>query len=354
MILFALFIIPVVIAIFSFIFLKGITLKEFLIQFAVQACVFGIVAGILYYQNIYYTEMLNGQVTRKTREKVHCRHSYDCNCHISCSGSGRNESCSTHCDTCYDHSYDIDWNIYDSIGNIFRIRTKDRQGLIKPKKWIKTEVGDPTANSHQYKNYIKASSATLFQKTGLVEKFKDVLPNYPSNLYDYFELDRIVTVDYTLLDSDKWNRSLSYVNGLIGAQKQCNAILVITKNQPREFKGALEQYWLGANKNDVVLIVNIDDEEIIDWVDTLALSKTSLFQHELIDSITTLKKFDIEKVINELQYNIIENYKRKRMRDFEYLQSTIVPTTTQFIVSISISIIISIGLAVFFETQDVV
>jgi len=353
MILFALFIIPIVIAVFSFIFLKGITLKEFLIQLAVQVCVFGIVVGIISCHNLYYTEILNGQVVKKTRERVSCRHSYQCHCYTTCSGSGKNQSCTKHCQTCYDHRYDIDWNIYDSTDHVFNIDTEDRQGLIEPKKWTKAAVGDPTARTHQYKNYIKASSATLFQKTGLVEKFKKVLPDYPSNVYNYYELNRIITIGYTLKDSDRWNRQLSFTNGLVGAHKQCNTILVITKNQPREYKGALEQHWLGANKNDIVLIVNIDDEENIDWVDIIALTKTSLFQHELIDSIVVIKKLDIRKILDQLQYNIVENYKRKRMRDFEYLQSTIVPTQLQFIISLIISISIAVGLTIFFEIQDV-
>ena len=100
-------------------------------------------------------------------------------------------------------------------------------------------------------------------------------------------------------------------------------------------------------------IVNIDDEENIDWVEIIALTKTSLFQHELIDSIVVIKKLDIRKILDQLQYNIVENYKRKRMRDFEYLQSTIVPTQLQFIISLIISISIAIGLTIFFEIQDV-
>lgn len=353
MILFTLFIIPVVIVIFSFVFLKGITLKEFLIQLAVQACIFGIVVGIISCHNLYYTEILNGQVIKKAKERVHCRHSYECHCYTSCSGSGKKRSCTRHCQTCYEHSYDIDWSVYDSTGYIFNLDIDDRQGLIMPKKWPRIEINDPTARTHQYKNYIKASSATLFQKTGLVEKFKTFLPDYPSNIYDYYELNRIITIGFTLKDSDRWNRYLSFVNGLTGVDKQCNAILVITKNQPREYKGALEQHWLGANKNDVVLIINIDDEENIDWVDIIALTKTSLFQHELIDSITILKKLDMQKILDHLQYNIVEHYNRKEMKNFEYLQSTIVPTQLQFIISLIISISIAVGLTIFFEIQDI-
>src|ERR1035437_10316243 len=66
------------------------------------------------------TEVWNGKVTSKEKEQVSCSHSYSCNCRSvqSCSGSGKDRSCtsSTQCDTCYEHNHDFDWVVHTTIG----------------------------------------------------------------------------------------------------------------------------------------------------------------------------------------------------------------------------------------------
>ena len=50
--------------------------------------------------------------------------------------------------------------------------------------------------------------------------------------------------------------------------------------------------------------------------------------------------------------NIVDNYVRKPMHDFQYLESSIVPTTTEWAVSMIIGIIVAIGLVIFFQKVD--
>lgn len=332
-----------------------ITGKEFALQIFATLLIVGVSAGILSCQNLIHTEIWNGYVTSKKRVRVSCRHSYDCNCRQVCSGSGKSRSCSTVCDTCYEHSYDIDWNIYDNTGQTFNIVKVDRRGLIEPEFWTVTKVGNPTAHTHSYKNYIKAAPDSLFRKQGLVEKYKDVLPKYPNEVYNYYSLDRIVTVGVILDNKAKWNKELSIVNSKVGAEKECNAIIVIVKNQPREYMYALEQHWVGGNKNDAILIISVNNEGTIIWVDSISLVQESIFKIKLRDRVEAFKTIKyMDKIIEDFYKTIMESYNRKEMKDFKYLTALVTPTVTQYVIAILISSIVSIMLSILFHKEDVV
>lgn len=334
---------------------KALTFKEFLTQMAVQVVLMTCVAYGVSCQNTHDTEILNGRVTRKVRDEVSCRHSYQCNCYQSCSSDSKgNQSCTTICQTCYEHSYDVDWDVHTSIGAVIGIDTVDRQGLIEPPRWTKVVIGEPVAVSHGYTNYIKGSPDTLFRHQGLTDKYEKSLPGYPGGIYDYYRLDRLVSVGLTLDDAKLWNADLSELNATLGAAKQVNAVVVVVKNAPAEYFYALEQSWIGGKKNDVVLVISVDDQLKMQWVEVMAWTDNKLFQVELRDEVygngQTLNR---TSVIKSLTHYISTAYKRKPMKDFEYLSGLIKPTPGQWIFSMIFGIILSVGLGIFFLKNDV-
>src|SRR5574342_424492 len=159
--------VPLALAGFAYAFLDGVSLKEF--GLVVLACliVAGSSAGIVSCANTHDVEVWNGVVTGKEQNTVSCSHSYQCNCRQSCTGSGKNQSCTTVCDTCYEHSHDYDWDVYTSINDTITIDRVDRQGVNEPSLWTAVKMGEPVSVTHSYKNYIKASPGTLFRHQGL-------------------------------------------------------------------------------------------------------------------------------------------------------------------------------------------
>src|SRR5271169_6686133 len=111
MVFFVLLAIPLLIAIGGFVLFKGkITPKEFALQMGIQLVVAGAAAAIVHYSSVHDTEVWNGVVASKKSEHVSCSHSYSCNCHsCNCDSKG---NCSTCCDTCYEHLYDVDWDVF--------------------------------------------------------------------------------------------------------------------------------------------------------------------------------------------------------------------------------------------------
>lgn len=350
--------IPFVIALFSYVIslLLGrenkITWKELLIQVAVVLVISGISAAIIGCPNLNYDETWNGHVVKKWHEKVHCRHSYQCNCVTICSG-GKNPTCSTICQTCYEHSYDVDWNVKDNTGAVWSIDTQDRQGLMMPAFWKAVEMDDPTSHLHSYKNYIRAAPDSLFHKQGLVEKYKKSLPNYPQKIYNYYDMDRIVTVGIKINNQKAWNRELAYMNGQFGKGKQCNAILVLVRNKPRDYFQALQQHWAGGNKNDAILVISLDDSFNIQWADVMGFVKDSIFKVKLRDDIENLKVYNSQAVLQLFNDNIVENYKRAPFSKYAYLTDSFKPSMAQYVVTIIICSLVSIGLSVFFYKEDI-
>lgn len=332
---------------------RKITFKEFLILLATSIIIAGISAAIIYYQNVTYTEVYNGLVIKKEREQVSCRHSYDCNCHTSCSGSGKDRSCTEYCDTCYEHSHDYDYNVYNSIGEVFNIKTIDRQGINIPPRFSSIKIGEPTSSKHSYENYIKATSGNLFRKQGM-ENNKYQIPQYPQNIYDYYKYDRIINTGINIPNIQKYQYQLSEINGRLGPLKQCNIIFVFVKNQNPKYFYALEQAWEGGNKNDIITIINVDNENKIQWVNILALVDNDLFRIKLRDEILSIQTLDMEKILPITEKITKEFYKRKRMRNFDYLKYSIIPTESQLIISIIINSLICLGLTILFYREDVV
>jgi len=351
MILLVMLLIPVLVDLGFLIFGgKQFSIKKFLVELGVQTAVMAIIAYGISWQNTSDTEVWNGKVSKKAREVVSCEHSYTCNCvTVSCG-----KDCSTTiCQTCYEHSYDVDWAVYSSIGSRLTIDRVSRQGVAKPSRWDAVEIGESFSETHGYTNYIKGSPDTLFRHQGLTERFKDKLPGYPRQVYDYYKLDRLVTVGAAVDDPKQWNLDLMNLNAELGHWKQVNAIVVVTKNQPDEYFYALEQHWIGGKKNDVVLVIDIDDANKIDWVNIMGWTDNKIFQVALRDEIQQIGVLNRDLIMKSLHDNIAHNFLRKPMKDFEYLSGMIKPTTGQWIFAMVFGLILSVGMGIFLEKNDI-
>jgi hypothetical protein len=353
--------VPLTVAGVAFVLLDGIVLKE--LGCIVLACVAvaATSAGIVSCSNTRDVEVWNGVVTGKQKVAVPCEHSYSCNCRQVCSGSGKNRSCTTTCDTCYEHhgfmrtmqGEDYDWDVYTSNGETVKIDRIDRQGVREPARFTAVRMGEPTSLSHDYVNYIKASPDSLFRRQGLKEKYAASLPSYPGNVYDYYRLDRLVTVGVQVEDARKWNGELMRINADLGRPKQVNMIVVLVKNQPLDYYNALEEAWIGAKKNDAVLVVSVDDTMKPQWAQVMAWTTNELFKVRLRDDIMAESQLDRDAVMTALANNVRTTYQRKPMKDFEYLSSQITPTTTQWLVTLLIAVLLAGLLVWFFQVNDV-
>lgn len=278
------------------------------------------------------TEILNGQVISKKREHGSYVHTYSCNCVTSCSGSGNSQSCSTVCQTCYEDHYTVHWDCFSDVGE-FRIADLDRTSKSvynepDPARYTIIKPGDPVAKEHTYTNYIKAVPATLFRPASksLLARYGGKVPAYPDKVYDFYKINRVLPIGVNVPDLAIWNQRLSESLKTLGPMKQANAVIVLTNIADPDFFYAVQDAWLGGKKNDIVLVIGVTNLPAkASWVRVMALTQDELFQVKLRDSILGLEEIKASGVIAALDKETRANFKRKRMRDFAYLDAEIGP-----------------------------
>lgn len=338
---------PIIIALVGLILGKGrISLKEFLIQEAVIVLI--IVSGYFMarYVNTRDVELWNGKIVNKAQEKVSCSHSYSCNCRpVSC---GKNCT-TTHCDTCYEHSWDYDWNLYTSNQETITIDRIDRRGTKEPPRFTKARIGDPTALDHSYTNYIKANQWTILRKQGLKEKFSKYLPSYPTDIYDYHYVSRFLTPGINMKDTKIWNDQLMQLNAELGKKKKVNIVLIAVPTVDSSYIHALEEAWLGGKKNDLVVIIGVPEYPKISWVRVMSWSRAEELKIEIRDKIQEIGDMNQrDAIVLTIGDLVNEKFVKRPMSDFEYLNASARPPFWAMIILFILGIASSIGLSIFF------
>lgn len=357
--------IPVIlIALINYLFFrKRVTLIELGCQIGailllMVICVFGCSAG-----KKSDTEILNGHVTNKARNQVHCRHSYECPpCWYTehCSGSGKDRHCwkTKHCSTCYRHPFDIDWDVYATYGmgsTDFRVDTLDSQGLQEPPRWTQFQVGDPYLRTHSYDNYVKADAATVIKAQGIKEKYKSFLPNYPTQIGDYYTiLNRALPIgNVTVPELDKWNKELTALNATIGPKKQCNIIILFTPALSDEYFHAVKEHWIGGKKNDIIVFLDVNPDGMIRWTNVLSWAKNDIFRVKLRDDIKDIGKIsDRAAILTAINTNVEKYFFRKSMKEYKYLDKAIILTDNEFYWLLGIAIFLAIAISVVVNLVD--
>jgi len=291
------------------------------------------------------TEIINGEVFSKKREHGHYVETYECNCHTVCTGSGNSRSCHEVCSTCYRDHFTVTWSCQTNIGE-FVIEHLDRltrrvYDEPDPPRYVLIKKGDPVSRTHSYTNYIKAVPETLFRPASaeLRERFKDQIPTYPLRIYDIYRIDRVLPVGVHVPDLKYWNARLSDVLKRLGPKKQANAVIVITKSADPDYFLALRDAWLGGKKNDIVLVIGAPNFPAkAAWIRVMALTQDELFQVRLRDRVLALPKLTADAVIGALEKETYATFKRKRMRDFAYLDVEIDPPTWLMVTMILLQI----------------
>jgi hypothetical protein len=319
---------PVIIALAGFLLTQSssryrITLKEMLIMEGVAIVLISGAYALALRDRTSDTEVWNGVVVRKDHGTSGCCHSYSCNCVESCSGAGTHRSCSTTCQTCYEHSHDYYWSADSSTGDRVYNDTCRPPGSHEPARWTSIRIGEPAAAERAYENYIRGNPNTILRHRGLAQKF--VVPSYP-RVYDLYRIQRVLPVGVALPDLQQATALLDEVNARLGSVRQVNITLVVTASPDPEYAEALREAWLGGKKNDVVVILGTPAFPEIAWASVVSWTKQEDFKINLRDHLVDLKTWDPQRVVQTIATDVQLGFKRRPMADFEYLWATIEPS----------------------------
>jgi hypothetical protein len=295
------------------------------------------------------TEIWNGMITAKARDHGSYQKPYDCNCRTVTSGSGKNQTTSRVCDTCYEDHYTVNWNCKSTVGG-WTIDSADwtNRGvyaLPNPQRWSSINIGDPAAKQHGYTNYVQAVPESLFKPSSesLRAKFAGITPKYPDGVYDFYRNDHFLSPGYTTPDAAAWNLDLANMLRELGPKKQVNAIVVVAKTADPNYEYALRDAWEGANKNDVVVVIGSAEWPKIDFVRVISWTKNELFKVQLRDSIQELGMIQRAPILSALQEQIGKNFERRHMAEFKYLETEIDPPTWLMITTVIVLLLGGVG-----------
>ena len=341
---------PLIIGVIGLVISKGkITIKEFAVLEAAVIIIVGIGYGISAYNSVHDVEVWSGRVVSKKKVWVPCSHSYPCNPY-NC-GTAKQPMTCWH--TCYYHTNDWDWDVYTSNGEVITIDRVDSRGSDEPPRWTAVKIGEPTAQTHSFVNYIKGNSSTVLRKTGTKGSFPGMIPEYPNKVYDYYHVDRFVSVGVAEPAAREWNRMLGEINADLGQKKKLNIVVVAAKTADPNYRYAIEEEWIGGKKNDLLVILGVPNYPKIEWVDVISWSKAENLKVELRDSLLAIGSMEKREVIGQAIRGLSdESFVHRSMKEFEYLAASTQPGTGWTIALFIIGVLTSVGLAVFFWIQD--
>jgi hypothetical protein len=176
------------------------------------------------------------------------------------------------------------------------------------------------------------------------QKYAAFIPNYPDNIYDYYKINRVIPVGVNIPNLAEWNNELSLILRKIGPQKQANIVFVITKFDNSDYVYALQDAWTNGKKNDIIIVIGAPEfPKKAEWIRVLAYTDRDLFRVKLRDELAELETLDVGQVMRVTSKVVMEDFKRKRMSDFKYLEDEIDPPEWVITTAILLNIFAYLG-----------
>lgn len=298
--------------------------------------------------------VVNGQVTGKKSVRVSCQHQYKCGetCHNETTRDSKgNVSTRRVCVPIYcdEHDYDIDWDVYTSVGT-FTIDRINRQGTKEPPRWTKVEEGEPASAIRPVLNYLFLDSTRFKADPAVSERYKGTLFNYPDT-FDYYRFNRVLSDNGK--DYKDINRWLNNKLRLMGPKKQLNIILVVTRKGP-DFYFAQMEAWRGARKNDVIIFTGVDENEKVVWNKAISFAdgqSNQILLKELETMYYPDKQFNLE-LVTRWTNHIEQDFKRLPNSTFLYLKDGYVPPFWLGMTIMVFNLLATLGITFVFVRED--
>lgn len=245
----------------------------------------------------------------------------------------------------YTYSWEQNWYVKGNIDKTWEISRVDRRGADEPERWTEVQIGDPVSKTNTYENYVKAASSSLFNKEqGWAEQYADVIPQYPSDIYDYYRVNRVLAVgEPGIQDLGAWNSYLPEILKVLGPERQANMVLIFTDLPPTFAEGTIAA-WQGGKKNDILIFVGTQDGESVDWVRVHSWSKNDLVNVRIRDALKSYDLSNPETVLQDVFQIAMSNFERRPMAEFEYLKDEIQPSGRFLVFMFVFTILASVGL----------
>lgn len=366
------FILPFITAIFLLIFFrKETTLKEYFLLIIPSIIVFFVTRSIMVGVNTTDTEYLGDYIT-----KVRHYDEWDewivrrCTRTVS---NGKTTTTQTY-DCSYRQYHPERWSYFDSKGNEHWLYYKHEYDLIRKRfgtserfidmkrryyridgdaqeyVWNGTESTAYTVtHSHKYTNKIQ-NSRSVFNFTEISDYEADTL-----GLYDYpniinYDQNPILSQNYTVPESQEC--SIRYLNGYYGSKYQFRLyVLLFPYDKGIEISELQRSYWLGGNKNEMVVCLGMKDSTHIGWCNAFSWCDTPKLDLATEQYFTENDTLDLTAYSKIVRQCLSDGYwKRKEFDDFSYIKPEL--SNTQHIILLIILMIYNVGISIYIVLND--
>lgn len=200
----------------------------------------------------------------------------------------------------------------------------------------------PATTKHTYQNRIKAAnqSAFHFKKPTEKEINQYNLKQYPK-FYSNYEMPFILADTGITYNSIKGNKLLRYYNAILGDKKQACVFFILFKNKPIEAAFYQEALWSGANKNEFVVCIGVDNNNKIKWCRPFSWTPIEKLKISVRNNIQDNKMLNILQHINYVCNEVNRQFVRRQFAEFKYLDVAISDIT--LIICAGLIIVVSIG-----------
>lgn len=193
-----------------------------------------------------------------------------------------------------------------------------------------TDYIEPVNTTKGFRNMFKASQNVL----SFVKVPKDVkVYDYPKNPSSFVS-GRLVGNAINRINIKEWDQ----MNARIGATKKVNVILVEFQDKDEIYGQYQEAKWLGGKKNDLITTYGTYRDKVT-WVYTFGWTEKNIVKQNL--NTLLLQKDINNKIIPEIEKEVIKNYQIKNWKKFDYL--TIYPPISSLIIMIISLIVFQVG-----------
>ena len=204
---------------------------------------------------------------------------------------------------------------FKDLGRHFHSNDGDKYFSVWERDSIKAT---PVTTLHYYENRVKAADHSIFNFREVEEKDvkKYSLKDYPE-IYGDYKMKVVIGDDSH--DAKIADKRFQYINGLLGHKKQVRTFVLIFKNQPVKAATYQKWYWKGANMNEFVICIGIDNDRNVKWCQPISWTKSEILKSEIKNFVQSQSKLSLQAVANFSQTKINNKFKRLDFKTFNYL-----------------------------------
>lgn len=279
--------------------------------------------------------------------------------YTTCSG-GKVKTCTTHYYDCsYVQYHPERWTMQTGKGKEYEI-SKKHYNVLKERfrtaaVFVELNRRYHTNDGNQYYTAwdgIVDHSKTVVEIENYENRTQSAYSIFKFEVIDEKEKAKFDLFDYPVIDEHReqktvlginlhpvLERRLQYINGYFGPKSQFKMFFLVYKNQPLKAFKKQKSYWQGANKNEMVIGIGLDESGKVIWKDSFSWCKDKSLETSITSAIDIGKKPNWFRLYDQLSIRTENEWHRREFKEFDYLSIEI--TKNQMIWVLIIILIIN-------------